>query len=574
MKILFKIACIFALMPGLVVACTNSDPDTDPEPLDAPAGLEVVNLTITTASLSWQTVKGAKEYNVVIGEGAPVKAATASYEASGLSSATTYKWKVQAVNGNVVSEWADGPDFTTETEVVREQFVHAEVYAHNGDCYGSGTENFTIDFCDYDPHGADLNGIRLTLDFIFGQELDMDPAKAILDLPAGTYEINTTKGVNTIYSKQSGVLNIVNGNDSGSYTMVESGTMTIAGDHTGYTMTFDIILSGGGELHADYTGPFEMANPYCLPPIEVEFVDVTYQYLEDIHYGPGTSNFTLRLTPFVQDRSGDNTGKTGWWTQLDIVSVAVDESPEREYLDIGTGTYTFSSSKAVNTLNNVLTNVAYMENGDWVDPVPKITSGTMTISGDHTGYTMSMSFILDDHRTFTATYNGAILVKNPCYTPPVEGVGELVKAEFTEWPPAVDGVMNYMLTLYDSDYSDTGTGYALVLDLYIPSEIDSIIPDGTYTVGDAINTADGCSGYWRFVDGCQTDVCDWLESGTVSITRTGEGTYTIVMDILTQEGLTIKQTYSGAVTYNSIYGAPMILKADSRSHRYVAKPLM
>jgi hypothetical protein len=115
MKKILKLASLFALLSGLMASC--GDPVVN-DVLTAPTGLTVGTLSSTTAELSWTAVDSAEKYYVVIGDMTPMEVTSPSCEATGLTSETTYNWKVRAAKGDIESEWSLGSDFTTLKGVV------------------------------------------------------------------------------------------------------------------------------------------------------------------------------------------------------------------------------------------------------------------------------------------------------------------------------------------------------------------------------------------------------------------------------------------------------------------------
>ncbi len=109
-----RVSACLTLVLGLIFAtsCNRGAETTDS--LDAPTGLSESNITKTSATLSWDTVTGAGSYLIRIDDGIPVTVITNYYPATGLTAGTDYTWAVQAVNGNVRSEWAES-EFTTES---------------------------------------------------------------------------------------------------------------------------------------------------------------------------------------------------------------------------------------------------------------------------------------------------------------------------------------------------------------------------------------------------------------------------------------------------------------------------
>ena len=86
-----------------------------------PTGLAAASITTTTANLSWNTVAGAVNYEYIVDQSAATPAvpgtvtATTSYNATGLSPATTYYLHVRANCGASYSSWATAYSFTTLT---------------------------------------------------------------------------------------------------------------------------------------------------------------------------------------------------------------------------------------------------------------------------------------------------------------------------------------------------------------------------------------------------------------------------------------------------------------------------
>lgn len=87
-----------------------------------PTGLKVDSKTQTTAALSWNQANNVDGYNVEVLSGSSVVFSgstvdpTTSIEATGLTPATTYSWRVKSVKGNNTSSGANGPSFTTESD--------------------------------------------------------------------------------------------------------------------------------------------------------------------------------------------------------------------------------------------------------------------------------------------------------------------------------------------------------------------------------------------------------------------------------------------------------------------------
>ena len=489
MKKLTRFAVIFLMMCGTVALSACSDPvdpvdpvdPIDPETLDTPAGLKVGTLTQTTAEFSWTAVEGAEKYNVVIDDGDAVDVAEASYTATGLTPETAYKWKVKAVKGDIVSEWAQGPGFTTPEEGDTEPVTPAPTdltavtthYLAKLSWKHGGADSHQVAIGDQDPVTvAELNHVVVGL----------EPATAY------TWKVRSCK------------------NDEWS-NWAES----------------------------------EFTTEPVPVPIDLEF-SYSYTRYDGNVYMQGTSCIDLIFTD--HDMYGDDL--SGWLLELDLILDAVDDSPNVEYIDLTPGTYPFSSTKAPNIvyLSQFTIIREVLEDGYYVQPVPKITEGTVTITKAGTDYTMTVSLKVDDGRTINGSYTGPIVVKNPDYDPDTRM--KFVKVELVEYGGSY--LKNYFLRMWDESATNTGTGYVLALDLYAPGDSKSIIPDGLYTLGDAVAfEMDRYYSYLKTYTNGQEDDQDRLTSGTAEVTRTGDGTYTIVVDMLVETGLEIKTTYSGTV---------------------------
>ena len=302
------------------------------------------------------------------------------------------------------------------------------------------------------------------------------------------------------------------------------------------------VRSGKDDLWSDWVeGEFSTA---AIPaPINVGFINARTRY-DGNAYMEGTSCIDITFT----DHEYYSDDRSGWLLELDLIIDAVADGPEVEFIDITPGTYPFSATKGPNIvyLSQYTIVREVLKDGYYVQPMPTITEGTVTFSKNGTDYTMTVSLKVDDGRTINGSYNGPIEVKNPKYDPEAKKGMKFGKAELVEYGGG--SIKNYFIRLWDEDATATGTGYVLALDLYAPGD-RSIIPDGLYTLGgSAAFQMDMVYSYLKtYKDGYEDDQ-DSLTSGTVNVTRTGDGTYTIVVDMLVATGLEIKATYSGAVT--------------------------
>ena len=97
------------------VSFTTLDENPQPEPCDAPSGVSVVNVTATTATVSW--TGSASAYQIeVFASGQPITASASAspYTITGLSASTGYTVHVRAIcDGGLTSDWSDAVSFTT-----------------------------------------------------------------------------------------------------------------------------------------------------------------------------------------------------------------------------------------------------------------------------------------------------------------------------------------------------------------------------------------------------------------------------------------------------------------------------
>ncbi|MDR2890238.1 MAG: fimbrillin family protein [Alistipes sp.] len=132
--------------------------------------------------------------------------------------------------------------------------------------YGQGLQNVSLTFRDYDPQAAVREGFQLTMELIAA--MDTDPSNEYLDLPEGTYHFNESRaGMSiSIDPQYTNVMPFVADRPMGSQA-ISGGTMVVEGDHTDYTITFDIDYTGG-KLKAEYNGAIYIENPGYIPPAQ------------------------------------------------------------------------------------------------------------------------------------------------------------------------------------------------------------------------------------------------------------------------------------------------------------------
>ncbi len=122
---------------------------------------------------------------------------------------------------------------------------------------GAGTHNFYLEFADHDTSVSNPKGLKLQLEFV---TTTMDDSKPILDIPVGSYPVSSAAGPGRIATGGNSVLMIIPSSWTQPNPSVVGGNVTVEGDHTEYTMKFDIILKDGSEFSGKFTGPIEIKN--------------------------------------------------------------------------------------------------------------------------------------------------------------------------------------------------------------------------------------------------------------------------------------------------------------------------
>lgn len=232
---------------NVISVWVTGDPFTTGLPV-APAGLNVADTTPWGATLTWEAVEGATGYQVRIGEGDPIDVEGTEYEAFGFSVGTEYSWTVRAVMDEVMGEWAEPAGTFTPAGTVTRFTSTSPFNTFNGDEFGAGTSNFTIQFftASYLP--------MLVLDVI-SEEVDTDPAIRYLSVPEGVYTVAQDPALNTL-CLSGGFTMLVGGPGN-----IESGKMTVRGNNNDYYLMFDFTLAGGQRFFGQWVGPIDIANP-------------------------------------------------------------------------------------------------------------------------------------------------------------------------------------------------------------------------------------------------------------------------------------------------------------------------
>jgi hypothetical protein len=238
-------------------------------PLGTPENLTVYDISVNSAVLTWDVVQGATGYEVRIANGT-FNVLENVHIATGLTGETEYEWSVRAIDlsADRVSEWASS-SFTTGDG--RTRFWETRFVQYRKNWYVAPSANFNILFHDHFALMPGSSGVEVELDIIATPVEDGEDVQ-FLNIPPGTYTINSTMRTGTIYMYgDTEFLVIVDGYTYQNLT-VRSGSVVISGDASNYHMTFDIGVAEYPDRVFRYVwdGPLEIPNPNYVPIIDDE----------------------------------------------------------------------------------------------------------------------------------------------------------------------------------------------------------------------------------------------------------------------------------------------------------------
>ncbi|MDR2890237.1 MAG: hypothetical protein LBV18_01310 [Alistipes sp.] len=420
MKKLLQLASLCALALGLAVSC--GDPDKEPTPPTpeapaAPTGLTVGTLTTTTAALSWSAVEGADGYNVTIGDGEATSVTSPAYAAEGLTPETVYTWKVQAVKGDLASDWTDGTAFTTlkENEEPEPEPLKLFVdnnYEHNRGIYSDGADNLNIGFLDIDPWGTETSGTLIRLDMATAP-INVDKTTEFLQIPNGTYELNTSTEAGSIFHNDTySFVQIIEDAFPTAMFGLTGGTMTVEGSHPDdYTITVDFTYTNGEEdmrFYGIYEGPILMKNPdYVIPAID--FGTLVKSNGVNFYSNPYDDYSVDRWAIYASDpgveKQGGNYLGEGYVIELSHIFTAIGSNkqiPDGEYtIDYSGDAGTVEGAKSDNASHSGAW-IVKMENTYSQAPVA-LVQGKMTFAYVDGEYTIEVDAVSDKGTVVTGT---------------------------------------------------------------------------------------------------------------------------------------------------------------------------
>ncbi len=362
---------------------TKAIPGITPDPTD----LDVTDITHDTATLSWEH-PGADFHEVVIGNAAPVTVNGLTYMATGLTPESSYPWKVRSCKYDVWSEWVDGYAFSTgkwrQYSDVRFHSMLLNGSMNLWENYGPGTSHFMLSTVSFDPEGSDLNGWWFVLDII------APPVDESMGRQCNTVAPNNVLITDPMGNSFTVLWPVDDGNVVEADKLITGGTMTIAGDHTDYDMTFDIALDNGAysTFTGSYDGPLYVPNlNYLCPVEEVEFKEAMYVSL-------GTDDFRIYYLALTDTNA---VGNEHILFMLMYAPGTAETIPD--------GTYTVGSAGAwkIDTGSSSIRSFVKEE----VIKDDQIVSGTATTTktGADT-YTIVMDLVTKEGKKIRKTYSG------------------------------------------------------------------------------------------------------------------------------------------------------------------------
>ena len=268
-------------------------------------GSQVVNvlstatwsITETTGDLIEEVVAAENSFTVTVSENTVAQPRTGTITVSSGSSTQTVTIEQEAgpvifISGRLGQDW--GSAFT-----------------------GAGTHNFYLEFADYDTSVSNPKGLKLQLEFV---TTTMDDSKPILDIPVGEYPVSSASGAGRIATGSNSVLMIIPSSWTQPNPSVVGGSVTVAGDHSEYTMSFNLILKDGKEFHGKFTGPIEIKNRKW--PVDLGTMTGISQFTcTPDGYKDGTVDvwmITAYSAPGVYTDANGNLKGDGWflWAQV------------------------------------------------------------------------------------------------------------------------------------------------------------------------------------------------------------------------------------------------------------------
>ncbi len=376
-------------------AFTTEPPIIEPVEPDRPTTLTVTDVTATSAVFAWEGT--AESFEIEVGGVSEIVDAK-TFTASELTPETNYIWRVRAKSGDLYSDWVIGTVFTTTFAIPESiEFTHPFIFSYDADYYGPGTSNFSVILTtvDIDP-AIDNTGWMISLD-ILSTQVNENNGSGYVNIPEGTYNFSTTVDAGNIIlgtgAQTATLLARVLANANYVATSpITGGTVTIAGDHTDYSITMDVILADGTSVDCSYNGPIMIEAPEGLVFGELAAAEF------DALGGGSIKNYTLRLS----DKNKVDTD-TGFMLTLDLYGIGDSKTI------IPDGTYTYGASGAWRMDPGYTYCRWYENNLPKIYEVIKELTCTTTHTGDNT-YTIEVHVVTESGIDVRRTYSGEVTI--------------------------------------------------------------------------------------------------------------------------------------------------------------------
>ncbi len=227
---------------------------TGKAPVVKPSNLSWSDITPNSAVLFWEG--STTSYEIEVGDGISEIVDAKTFTATELTPETSYTWRVRAIDDNDntrTSDWVNGTAFTTLPEEGSDAIQLLTVESTGYKTIMPTIGHLTILFSNV----VEGNGTLLAVEFLI---TPVNNTSEIIDIPVGTYSVNSSFAIGSIFSAGDAYFRIVTDGTVGIYNRFTQGTVIVEGDRTNYHITFDIIF-GGELLTFEYNGPISIPNP-------------------------------------------------------------------------------------------------------------------------------------------------------------------------------------------------------------------------------------------------------------------------------------------------------------------------
>lgn len=296
-----------------------------------------------------------------------------------------------------------------------------------------------------------------------------------------------------------------------------------------------------------------------------------------LYYGDrkteGVYNYFLGLgdMEFIKDNEGDDAAPTGGHIIFfDIYASEGTKSYEDAVLP--DGKYTIAADNAVGTLNDYYTRMQI--NVDGKQTSVDFTEGYLQVETSAKGKLLTALFSLKDGSTVSCRYEGPLVFGDPnAGSEPIEQIPELsdnIDATFTYALGVYYGDTygagrdNYTVSLtsqtLDEDGFPTTGGAWIDLSFYLTAGSSIYLEPGVYNVVDTYESGTVEPGFnllgqffgssAAFVDADGNTLSESpIASGTVTVSEFGSFGYKIELDVVTDNGKTVKGTFEGEIDF-------------------------